>query len=989
MSGMDTFVDVLGLFKDPSNTVSWICLSNAGIPVIGDENWFCAKKVHFPMFDGYQSVRAVKNENGQIFKVICSIKKSSLGMPIFNCAAYVYIADEKRFSDECYTSLSLRKITTLSNSILQKLNVATKKSWYGLKFFGLDRKDVREIQTAILSNNGVDGGNSNTSTSSINYSNSSFSSSDQVPVASNMADVEIINFPHIYNFLGIESFGKRVEGQFKQFHEHKISPGRTIYIPDGYVSHWTIKCNNGGDGGGEVYKTLRCYVNSNGSMPVYKCVCEDVNFISLNPTICVKNALQSINCIGKKKWSGYDFFGFSQKQVFEKLHVTTTIPSNLNFNSIMKDISNIHRRHSGPTSLMKDKRAIEKRNQKINSIVELASQGDVKSYVSFLIENHPQILDESINENAEYKKHLAQLMIKDPFVKLSREDSAALLVSKSSLTEREYKSVRDTLRKQNVTIASYEEVSDYIKSLDIGSLDVNSCDCNYKCMSCVSSVHDTLNKIMCSSFWYDKMQFMNFPNSCKLFDKLKEISSDLYGNLDPTRRTLFVRMTGDNFRAACKRPTEQISYSLLNNASMLHSPYGQFISSLWGGSENRKNIESHTHDYHMEMKNLLKYGGQFTLPNGESEIFNVIPIVCADLGFIKDILGKCSTAGLYGCYYCKKSIVDWDIPNKKADVQTMSQMMFNGKKGVEVLGEHPVHGTKDFTTFQHNHFGQYSLPLFDGFELLLMPPCGLHLILAHHRYLWSYVMDVILRRKQDHLITKAFAKVDCHYLALQYKSYHSSKNKLYDGSPTLKMIGEDCKQMEKNIEKFVSVFLSEGQDIKEKSCESLRKIVTLYKLFSDIALDIRSIEYNSERANSFSKRVDNYYQKFRQYAPSSCSSRKPYMHILREHISSIMLFWGEHLGWGYGYFNCNGGEHLNKRIKAMEYGVTNMKDDRFMVIMRFMRVKQFFYPEQLLPSSRDMTCSACKQKGHNKKNKNCPLHPSQVQLDFSDTDDEI
>ena len=269
-----------------------------------------------------------------------------------------------------------------------------------------------------------------------------------------MVDVEIINFPHIYNFLGVESFGKRVEGQFKQFHEHKISHGRTIYISDGYVSHWSIKCNNGG-GGGEVYKTLRCYVNSNGSMPVYKCVCEDANFISLNPTICVKNALQSINCIGKKKWSGFDFFGFSKKQVFEKLHVvTTTIPSNLNFNSIMKDISNIHRRHSVPTSLMKDKRAIEKRNQKINSIVELASQGDVKSYVSFLIENHPQILDESINENAEYKKHLAQLMIKDPFVKLSREDSAALLVSKSSLTEREYKSVRDTLRKQNVTIRS-------------------------------------------------------------------------------------------------------------------------------------------------------------------------------------------------------------------------------------------------------------------------------------------------------------------------------------------------------------------------------------------------------------------------------------------------------------------------------------------------------------------------------------------------------
>jgi len=26
-------------------------------------------------------------------------------------------------------------------------------------------------------------------------------------------------------------------------------------------------------------------------------------------------------------------------------------------------------------------------------------------------------------------------------------------------------------------------------------------------------------------------------------------------------------------------------------------------------------------------------------------------------------------------------------------------------------------------------------PLFDGMELMLLVPCGLHLILAHHRYL--------------------------------------------------------------------------------------------------------------------------------------------------------------------------------------------------------------------------------------------------------------
>ena len=46
-----------------------------------------------------------------------------------------------------------------------------------------------------------------------------------------------------------------------------------------------------------------------------------------------------------------------------------------------------------------------------------------------------------------------------------------------------------------------------------------------------------------------------------------------------------------------------------------------------------------------------------------------------------------------------------------------------------------VHKTKEFTNFQQSHLGQYTSPLFDGFDIPLMPPCGLHFILVHHRYL--------------------------------------------------------------------------------------------------------------------------------------------------------------------------------------------------------------------------------------------------------------
>ena len=192
--------------------------------------------------------------------------------------------------------------------------------------------------------------------------------------------------------------------------------------------------------------------------------------------------------------------------------------------------------------------------------------------------------------------------------------------------------------------------------------------------------------------------------------------------------------------------------------------------------------------------------------------------------------------------------------------------------------------------------------------------------------------------------------------------------------------------MEKNIKKFTSIFLRDGEDIEQQ--ESLKKIIKLYTLFADIAYDIRAVDFDFERAKTFQQRVDNYHTKFQCFSLAKFTSRKPYMHILQDHIYDMMMFWGKHLGWGYGYFNCNAGEHLNKRIKSMEFDVTNMNDNRFSMIMRFMRVKQFHYPEELMPSNRDMTCSACKQKGHNKKNKNCPLHPSQVQLDFSDTDDE-
>ena len=93
-------------------------------------------------------------------------------------------------------------------------------------------------------------------------------------------------------------------------------------------------------------------------------------------------------------------------------------------------------------------------------------------------------------------------------------------------------------------------------------------------------------------------------------------------------------------------------------------------------------------------------------------------------------------------------------------------------------------------------------------------------------------------------------------------------------------------------------------------------------------------------------------------------------------------------GYGYGCFSCTAGEHLNKIVKSQEMGNTNLGPKRFYRIMRNLRIKQFVYPETIIPTECSVRCSACGQLGHNRKNKSCPGHESRIEIEFSDSDDD-
>ena len=271
-------------------------------------------------------------------------------------------------------------------------------------------------------------------------------------------------------------------------------------------------------------------------------------------------------------------------------------------------------------------------------------------YVLFLMERYPEYLESLIEKDENFKERLAKKLLKSPPIKkIGAREGASLIMSRSDLSQRGYKNVKEILKSENVELPSYDTVQQYVKNLDTGTLTRSFCCCpDDVCLSCGSNMKETIELTLKNKAWFNKFDFST-NKLVGFFEKLCCLNKDLYGHLDPSLRTLFIRLNGDNFRAACKYLTEQISFSFLNNYDMLHSPYGQFVASLFRGSESRSNVDIHTLTHYAEVKELLTKGIMIV-----GEKFNVIPTICADLCFVKEILGKCSSTSLHVCFFCKK-----------------------------------------------------------------------------------------------------------------------------------------------------------------------------------------------------------------------------------------------------------------------------------------------------------------------------------------------
>ena len=231
------------------------------------------------------------------------------------------------------------------------------------------------------------------------------------------------------------------------------------------------------------------------------------------------------------------------------------------------------------------------RNAKIHNMVEISSFGDPKSYVQYLIETYPNLVLEGVLEDDTMMKKISSGGNRIP-ISLDTKDSAILLMNWTSLTQREYNNMKEVLKHHNVHLASYDNVSKYLKNLDVGDVSMKLCECNDDCMSATCDLIDTVKMFVAAEPLYSKMKMCT--DLGELFSELQKRSPVLYGNLNSELPTIFLQVTGDNFRAAKKQCTEQVSVSILNVDELLNSPYGQILLSLWRGKENRKGIKMHS-----------------------------------------------------------------------------------------------------------------------------------------------------------------------------------------------------------------------------------------------------------------------------------------------------------------------------------------------------------------------------------------------------------
>nr|XP_047130118.1 uncharacterized protein LOC124810022 isoform X2 [Hydra vulgaris] len=282
------------------------------------------------------------------------------------------------------------------------------------------------------------------------------------------------------------------------------------------------------------------------------------------------------------------------------------------------------------------------------------------------------------------------------------------MMDKIEISQRSYKVLKGILKKNNINIPTYDHLRKYCLNIDVGRIQHahNDASVDCECFGYSCNVKETLRRVLSTLSLYEKFEFFSIEQQQVIRDFLILKNNTLYEKFDINSKTLILHDTGDNFCAASRYPTEQTSFSIVNLTPMINSLYGQFITTLWRGIESHENIKLHVQKVYTDLTNLVKNGLTVCINSNKTEHFNVILFLVADLCFINEVIGKCSSNQTYGCNHCKLPIYDWAAVNKKiVPIQLVVDIQERGEHVRVELGPRPNKDSAQYKKFTADNYG--------------------------------------------------------------------------------------------------------------------------------------------------------------------------------------------------------------------------------------------------------------------------------------------
>ena len=945
------------------------------------EGWLSGTHQCLP---GYHAERKVVLSATDSCTVSLRVLMGEAAKPVYSCKCVCQVNNHGRaYGYAARPWPVIEKFLVLCGARSASGSSSRGKRWTCASFFGLDRDDVAcAMQQALLL--------PPVPIADLRNECESECTSQQEHAATTTVPGTRIDGSSV-RWAGVVQHGKPVDSVHWLL---TVEEDSIIHLRDGYESHRKLSVTDG------TIVDVRCQVvMGTDGKPLYKCTWPSGETSDSCCNNVVQNLFASVDCFGRRKWEyqGIQFFGLHLLKVplseqkagpAPQCTPTPTTASPDSVRELTEKIRNIRKRSAGPSSELSERHRA-KRMKLCEDAVNLITFGDLKDFIKHLMESSQELVDAAVDSLPQAFIHLFDKLVAQPApVVFSAQQSGELLAGAHSLSERAYINTRKILLAKNVHLSTYAEAVKHLSSLDVGK-PATADDCQQQCEQCFSyDLVDTLHRIGAVPELFNKLQFPTAKQQRNLLNQLQSRRPDVYADLQPAHRTIILRQTGDNYRAALKRqPTQQMSVSILNMKELVNSPLGQFVLASWRGGEGRPMLRAHMATNFAELEKLAKDGIVLKNNTGEPEHFNVVVLYVADFSHTKEVLGRVQVNAEQGCPYCDRPASTWHLARSAGTCRDYKALADLGTRAEEALGVEPDKESAGYKAWYQKNQGQTGRPLLNCLFVEANPPCALHLHLSLHRRLWKKISAMAKTRNQEDLLPKALASVGCTYLAFQVEHYFKSKKKHYDGSDTLKMTGVDCIRLEEQIEKFALFFVRPGQTLSDRSCVELRHLIELFQLVRDITREMRALETTMERINTFRKNVDKLMELMVAVCPAESVTKVPYLHVLRDHVANIMEFWFRSLGWGYGYFSCMASEHLNKVLKEVEYEETSFGTTSLHQAVRKTRLRAIFYPATLFTATTNIICSACKQAGHNRRNELCPAKRPHCEIESSD--DEV